>query len=226
MNKPKVTVVSFIGRPFAGKDFQADRLVRRYPGVDSITTGGLLRNEQLLADSGYTPEQIRSISEKRNTGKIVDDSVVENLVHEAILQSAQKGNTLIILSGHPRNTAQLKDMQEWEKEQREKGELDITPVYIAFSIREKEANKRVAQRLAQEGRADDASMDSIRRRHRVYRRNVWPMFGVLELKRLFQKGEKLHMIDAALSKEDVAKQVDGILAPFLPPIEGQVRKER
>lgn len=220
-------MVSFFGRPFAGKDFQAARFKDTYSNVAVLSAGGLLRDESLLHRSGLTQEQVVEINRRRNNGILVEDSVVARLLHTAIRDEIEKGNTTIFLTGNPRTRAQLKALREWEKEQKSK-DTAITSVYIEFRLSKEQANSRRQKRLTEEQRADDVSDEAVAQRHEVYRRNVEPMLRTIRLRRILRE-QRLYTIDAGATADEVTARVTKILKPYLTEKrvspEGQMRRK-
>lgn len=95
--------IIFIAPPAAGKGTQSELLVKRY-GYAHISTGDLLRNEIASgSDLG------KSITEIMNSGALVGDDIVTELLRKRLSQDDVKKG--FILDGYPRNIDQAKTLK-------------------------------------------------------------------------------------------------------------------
>lgn len=213
--RPKVTIVSLIGRPYAGKDTQAARFQANYPGIGIAATGALFRDPDFLARAGFSTAEIDGINATMRAGKLVADEIPERLMHQAILESAQQGNAVIFLTGHPRTRHQARDLREWVRKQNEMGDVEMNPVYIHLMVGKKRANARREIRLEQLGREDDRSEDTANKRHRVFENEAWPVLRGLWARRLLGH-EHISLVRAGQSEDKVYRRIQRIIAPYLP----------
>ena len=89
--------IIFIAPPAAGKGTQSELLCNKY-GLLHISTGDLLREE-----SKKNTELGQEIKEKMSTGKLIDDSIIIELLKNKLIEI---GNKSIILDGFPRTVVQ------------------------------------------------------------------------------------------------------------------------
>lgn len=139
------------GLPGAGKGTQAALIAKKYNFVH-ISTGDLLRKE--IKNESEIGLRAKVLIEK---GNLVDDSMVfEILKNELIQNNDAKG---FIYDGFPRTLKQAED-------------LDIlltslnrrVDAVICLKLSEEVIIERIRKRAQIEGRADDASVDIIKKR--------------------------------------------------------------
>lgn len=214
--KPKIIVASLIGRPFAGKDTQAALFQSRYTKVGIAATGMLFRDPDFLARAGFTPLEVGEINRQMKAGILVPDEIPERLMHQAILENAREGNTIVFLTGHPRTVHQEQDLKNWIKMQNESGEIEATSVNVHLFLRRKNANARREERYLAQGREDDKSEQTAHQRHNVFQKNAWPVLRGMWLRRLVGR-EKIALVFAGQKEEKVYRRLEKVLAPYLPP---------
>lgn len=95
----------FLAPPAAGKGTQSKKLVEKY-GYVHISTGDLLR-----AGRNDGTERAKIIIEAQDSGKLVPDDIVDELLKERLSQSDCKKNGFI-LDGYPRNSKQFVTLKE------------------------------------------------------------------------------------------------------------------
>lgn len=229
-HRPRVTVVSFIGRPFAGKDFQAARFRDRYQHIATISTGEKLRDQEFLRKT-FSPEDVDYIHYSQEHGINVRDEIVQKINHEAILDEARKGSRMIILTGNPRTTVQYDALRTWEEEESKKGEFRFDSVYVQFQINQDRADLRREERVKMEGRADDKNEESVRKRNEAFDTNIPPMLAEVSRRSTIWH-RRFFSINADKSPDEVTTSLKKILQHHGLPkirktIEGQaVRAER
>ncbi len=103
------------GPPGAGKGTQSKFIVNKY-NLYQLSTGELLRNE--IKNKTQLGSEISSIM---NSGDLVSDEVVSNLIKKFI--SDDKYKNRLIFDGFPRNIAQAKKLNELLKKNLQK--IDI-----------------------------------------------------------------------------------------------------
>ena len=90
------------GPPGAGKGTQSNFIVKKY-NLLQLSTGEILRNEiQNKTDLGI------NISSTMNSGSLVSDEVVSNLIEKFVSKEEYKNR--FIFDGYPRNILQAKDL--------------------------------------------------------------------------------------------------------------------
>jgi adenylate kinase len=149
-----MTRLLLIGPPGAGKGTQASSLAQHF-GIPAISTGDIFRanvkNETELGilAKGYM-----------DRGEYVPDSLTNALVKDRIAQpDAKKG---FLLDGYPRTIDQVQELDGFLAEMGQK--LDVVVQLTADS---EELIRRLLQRAAEQGRADDTP-EVIRKRQEVY----------------------------------------------------------
>ena len=90
------------GPPGAGKGTQSKFIVQKF-NLYQLSTGELLRNEII----NKTPLGLE-ISTKMNSGKLVSDNIVSDLIEKFISNSAYKNR--LIFDGYPRNKFQAENL--------------------------------------------------------------------------------------------------------------------
>lgn len=94
--------IIIFGPPGAGKGTQSSFLVDKKK-MFQLSTGDLLRNE--LKSNSELSQKLKKIM---NSGKLVSDEIINNLIEKKISDPSVKDN--IIFDGFPRNTEQAKSL--------------------------------------------------------------------------------------------------------------------
>ncbi len=150
------------GPPGAGKGTHASAIAEKY-NLKHISTGELLRAE-IAAGSELGKEAKKLI----DAGSLVPDTVVEGMIENAF--DTIKGVDGFLLDGFPRNLAQANDLNEILAKRGE----SVTGV-VGIMISDEVVRKRIAHRAAIEGRADDASDETITNRINTYHAQTEPL---------------------------------------------------
>ena len=150
------------GPPGAGKGTHATVIAEKY-NLKHLSTGELLRAE--IAAGSELGKQAKALIE---AGALVPDSVVEGMIESAF--DNIKGVDGFLLDGFPRNLSQAADFDAILEK---RGEA-VTAV-VSIMIPDDLIRKRIAHRAAIEGRADDASEETINNRIRTYHAQTEPL---------------------------------------------------
>mgnify|MGYP001772300809 CR=1 FL=1 len=150
------------GPPGAGKGTHATVIAEKY-NLKHLSTGELLRAE--IAAGSELGKQAKALIE---AGALVPDSVVEGMIESAF--DNIKGVDGFLLDGFPRNLSQAADLDAILEK---RGEA-VTAV-VSIMIPDDLIRKRIAHRAAIEGRADDASEETINNRIRTYHAQTEPL---------------------------------------------------
>ncbi len=150
------------GPPGAGKGTHAGAIAEKY-NLKHISTGELLRAE--IAAGTQLGKQAKTLID---AGALVPDEVVEGMIESAF--DNIKGVNGFLLDGFPRNLAQARDL---DKILEKRGE-SVSAV-VAIMISDDVIRERIAHRAAIEGRADDASEETISNRIRTYHAQTEPL---------------------------------------------------
>ena len=106
------------GPPGAGKGTQSDKIVEEYK-LFKLSTGDLLRKE--INEKSVLGKKIQEIV---NSGKLVSDEIINDLVEKIVSNPKHKNN--IIFDGYPRNLNQAKNLDVVLKKNDQKIELVIS----------------------------------------------------------------------------------------------------
>ena len=150
------------GPPGAGKGTHAGAIAQKY-NLKHISTGELLRAE--IAAGTELGKQAKTLID---AGSLVPDSVVEGMIESAF--NTVKGVDGFLLDGFPRNLSQAADL---DKILEKRGE-SVTAV-AGLMISDEMIRERIKGRAVIEGRADDASDETVNNRIRTYHAQTEPL---------------------------------------------------
>jgi len=175
-------ILVLLGPPGSGKGTLSKKLVDEY-GFQHISTGDLIRK----SDDEDLKKTIAG-------GNMISDSDIRKMVvKELNTLDLEKG---IIFDGYPRNLKQSKALN------RMLGKRGVGLNHAVFlDLPEDIAKERLVKRAEEEGREDDASMDSIDKRFSEYTEKTIPLIDS------FRKSRKLITIDAEKGRTGVLEQV-------------------
>ena len=171
-----------VGAPGSGKGTQAKRLSVEL-GIPAISTGEMLR--QAIASGSELGRRVESIV---NSGVLVDDATMEEVVRERLAASDTCGGFL--LDGYPRTLAQVEAL---DRILTETGQTLNAVLYL--EVEEDELVKRALGR----GRQDDTEA-VIRRRVEVYRDETEPVIDTYRERGLLTAVDGGHEIDEVAQK--------------------------
>lgn len=150
------------GPPGAGKGTHAGAIAEKY-NYKHISTGELLR-----AEIAAGTELGKKAKDLIAAGSLVPDEVVEGMIESAF--DKIKGYDGFLLDGFPRNINQAKDLDKIL----EKRGTSVTAL-VSIMISDETVRARIAHRAAIEGRADDASEETITNRIATYHAQTEPL---------------------------------------------------
>lgn len=150
------------GPPGAGKGTHAATVREKY-NLCHLSTGELLRAE--IAKGSELGLHAKSLIDK---GSLVPDSVVEGMIEKQF--NEVKGVAGFLLDGFPRTLGQARDLDAILAKRGE----EVTAV-ISLMISDETVKQRIAHRAAIEGRADDASEETINNRIKTYHTQTEPL---------------------------------------------------
>ena len=142
--------IIIFGPPGAGKGTQSKFIVKKY-NLYQLSTGELLRNE--IKNKTKLGSQISSLM---NSGELVSDKIVGNLIEKFISNDIYKHK--IIFDGYPRTLIQAKNLDALLKKYKQK--IDIV---LKLSVSLETVKKRILERQTVEKRADDNEQVAIKR---------------------------------------------------------------
>lgn len=176
-----------LGPPGAGKGTQSAWLID-YLKVPHLSTGDMLR-----AAARHDDPVGREVAQALETGKLVSDEIVLDIVHHRLLEPDCAGGYLF--DGFPRTLVQAEALDA-------QLDRDGTPLDAVLELAVDEA--RLVQRLIGRGREDDRA-GVIPQRLQIYRRQTAPL-----LNYYFHRG-LLRSIDGTGTPEQVTDQIKRIV---------------
>ena len=160
------------GPPGAGKGTQSKFIVKKF-NLFQLSTGEILRNE--IEKKTELGNEISSII---NSGKLVSDNIVSNLIEKYV--SNEKFKNKLIFDGYPRNLSQAKNLDILLKKYNQK--IDIV---LKLSVSLETIKKRISERLSQEKRADD-NEEVVINRFKTYEKSTEPVIDYYEQSNLLK----------------------------------------
>tara|TARA_Y100000816_G_scaffold291920_1_gene284974 strand:+ start:642 stop:1208 length:567 start_codon:yes stop_codon:yes gene_type:complete len=183
--------IVIFGPPGAGKGTQSKFISNKF-SLYQLSTGELLRNE--IKNKTLLGSKISSII---NSGELVSDDIVSNLIENFI--SDEKYKNKLILDGYPRNLKQAKNLNSLLKKYDQK--VDIV---LKLSVSLKTIKKRISERQSQENRADDNENIAIKR-FETYEKSTQ---SILEY---YKKSNLLKVVNGEASIETINAEISAII---------------
>lgn len=180
------------GPPGAGKGTQATPMAERY-NLKHVSTGDLLRHE--IAEGTELGKQAKALIEK---GDFVPDVVVEGMIANCF--AAHPDVNGFLLDGFPRTVQQAMDLDEM-LESRDEYVTGVVSLIIPDSL----IKERIKGRALVEGRADDASDETIANRIATYHAKTEPLIEIYKDKGVY------HEVDATGTIEEVRERVFSLM---------------
>lgn len=181
--------IILFGPPGSGKGTQAALLVEKY-NLEHTSTGDLLRAEK----AAKTPLGLEA-KKYMDAGNLVPDEVVIGMIRNKL--DAKAGEVEgFIFDGFPRTVAQAEALDALFAER----DLKID-VLLSLRVSEEELVKRLLERGATSGRADDTNESIIRNRVVEYETKTAPVADY------YANQEKLVALNGIGSIEDISKSL-------------------
>ena len=193
MQKKSFNIV-FFGSPGCGKGTHAAEVAQRYH-LQTISTGELYRSEiAAQTELGIMAKKLI------DAGQLCPDELTLNMLHNHI-ESIPETNGFI-LDGVPRTQkqAEMMDGIGYDKP------INIDMV-LYLEVTEEEAVRRILERAAISGRADD-TLEVIKSRLENYAKLTQPLADY------YEKQKKLYRVDAMSTIEVVSERIYKVLDPF------------
>ena len=183
--------IVIFGPPGAGKGTQSNFIVKKF-NLYQISTGELLRKE--INDKTQLGQQISSII---NTGNLVSDEIVGNLIEKFIADKNYKNR--LIFDGYPRNLSQARYLDVLLKRNNQK--IDIA---LKLSVSLKTIKKRILERKNLEKRADDNEKIAIKR-YETYENNIEPVIN------FYKQSDLLQVVNGEASITEISDEISALI---------------
>ena len=183
--------IVIFGPPGAGKGTQSNLIVKKF-NLHQLSTGELLRNE--IKNNTELGKEISSII---NSGNLVSDEIVGNLIEKYISKESLKDK--IIFDGYPRNLLQAKYLDILLKKYDQK--INIA---LKLSVSLESIKKRILERKTLEKRADDIEEIAVKR-FETYERNIKP---VIEF---YKHSNLLKVVNGEASISEISIEISGLI---------------
>ena len=180
------------GPPGAGKGTQSKFIVKKFK-MFQLSTGEFLRNE--ISSNTTIGKKISSII---NSGSLVSDDIVSNLIEKVISNSEYHNN--IIFDGYPRSLNQAKNLDNILKKYNQKIHL-----VLKLSVSLETIKRRISERRTQEKRPDDNEKIAIKR-FETYEKSTEP---VIEH---YKKLNLLKVVDGERPIDQINNEISDIIS--------------
>jgi len=179
------------GPPGAGKGTQSKYIANKY-NLYQLSTGELLRNE--IKNKTELGSKISSII---NSGELVSDEIVSNLIEKFISNNNYKNK--IIFDGYPRTLSQAKNLDNLLNKYKQK--IDIV---LKLSVNLETVKKRILERQTQENRADDNEGIAIKR-YRTYEKSSEPVINY------YKQSNLLKVVNGEAGISEINSEISGLI---------------
>ena len=183
--------IVIFGPPGAGKGTQSKFIVKKF-NLYQLSTGDLLRNE--VKNKTELGLKISSIM---NSGQLVSDEIVGNLIEKFVSNNKYKNK--IIFDGYPRTLIQAKNLNNLLKNYGQK--IDVV---LKLTVGLETIKKRISERQIQEKRSDD-NEDIVIKRFQTYDQSTKP---VLEY---YKKQKLIKEVNGEQKIEEINKEIGDII---------------
>ena len=183
--------IIIFGPPGAGKGTQSKFIVNKFD-LYQLSTGDLLRNE--IKNKTQLGSEISSII---NSGELVSDKIVGNLIEKFVSNEAYKHK--IIFDGYPRTLIQAKNLDDLLKKYKQK--IDIV---LKLSVSLETVKKRIFERQAQEKRADDNEEIAIKR-YKTYEKSSEPLIDY------YKQSNLLKVVNGEAGITEINSEISGLI---------------
>ena len=183
--------IVIFGPPGAGKGTQSNFIVKRFQ-LHQLSTGDLLRNE--IKRQTKLGKEISSII---NSGNLVSDQIVSDLIEKYISNSNYKSR--LIFDGYPRNLNQARNLNSLLIKYDQK--IDIV---LKLSVSLKTIKKRILERKNLEKRADDSEEIAIKR-YQMYEKNINPVIS------FYKETNLLKVVNGETSISEISDEIRDLI---------------
>tara|TARA_B000000532_G_C18704201_1_gene335308 strand:+ start:77 stop:649 length:573 start_codon:yes stop_codon:yes gene_type:complete len=183
--------VVIFGPPGAGKGTQSKFIVNKF-NLYQLSTGDLLRDE--IKNKTKLGSEISSII---NSGELVSDKIVSNLIEKFISNETYKNK--IIFDGYPRTLNQAKNLDDLLKMYQQK--IDIV---LKLSVSLETVKKRILERQTQENRADDSEEIAIKR-YKTYEKSSEPVIDY------YKQSNLIKVVNGEAGISEINSEISGLI---------------
>ena len=183
--------IVIFGPPGAGKGTQSKFIVNKF-NLYQLSTGDLLRNE--IKKKTQLGSEISSII---NSGELVSDKIVGNLIEKFISNDTYKHK--IIFDGYPRTLIQAKNLDDLLKKYKQK--IDIV---LKLTVSLETVKKRILERQTQEKRADDKEEIAIKR-YKTYEKSSEPVLNY------YKQSNLLKVVNGEATITKINSEISGLI---------------
>jgi len=183
--------IVIFGPPGAGKGTQSNLIVKKF-NLYQLSTGELLRKE--IKDK---TELGKEISQIINSGNLVSDEIVGNLIKKYISNKNYKNR--FIFDGYPRNLIQAKNLDLLLKKYDQK--IDIV---LKLTVSLETIKKRILERKNLENRMDDNEQIAIKRFNN-YENNIKPVID------FYKQSNLLKVVNGEASISAISVEISGLI---------------
>ena len=183
--------IVIFGPPGAGKGTQSKFIVKKY-NLHQLSTGDLLRKE--IKNKTKLGSEISSII---NSGELVSDKIVSNLIEKFISNDTFKNK--IIFDGYPRTLIQAMNLDDVLKKYKQK--IDIV---LKLSVSLETVKKRILERQTEENRADDNEEIAIKR-YKTYEKSSK---SVLDY---YKQSNLLKVVNGETGISEINSEISGLI---------------
>ena len=188
--------IVIFGPPGAGKGTQSKFIAQNY-NLFQLSTGELLRKE--IKEKTELGSKISSII---NSGELVSDDIVSNLIENFISKDVYKQR--LIFDGYPRSLAQAKNLENLLKKYDQK-----INIVLKLSVSLETIKKRISERKTQEQRLDDSAEIAIKI-YKTYEDSTEPVIDY------YKKSNLLKLVYG----EATITQINSEISGFIDSIKG------
>ena len=183
--------IIIFGPPGAGKGTQSKFINEKYK-LYQLSTGELLREE--IKKKTKLGLEISSII---NSGELVSDHIVSNLIEKFISNKLYKNK--IIFDGYPRNISQAKNLDYLLKRNNQK--IDIV---LKLSVSLETIKKRILNRQLLEKRSDDNG-EIVIKRFETYEKSTEPLLNY------YSKYDLLKEVNGEAEIAEINNEISGLI---------------
>lgn len=181
----KYRTILLFGAPGSGKGTQG-KILGTIPNFFHCACGDVFRNLTIESPIG------RTFVGYSSKGQLVPDEPTVELWRQTIEANTQTGRfhpekDTLVLDGIPRNAHQAEMLKDT---------LEVVAIFYLRTRNVEDLVKRIQRRALKENRLDDASLDVIRERQKLYEKESKPVLN-------FYDRKLLHRIDADQSPAEV-----------------------